>query len=217
MLPGMNLSEALRALDGPTSVIVSDDGSRLVTFRHGDAWRVGFRLTRAGDKPGPWEMAEFATVYTGSESATAEMLRRLPLGELLRQARSLVTRSQGGEPALRSGRVRLVDLGEAHLASFLADGRGRSRRTDEDYAWLAWEYLLLVWDGDRSPAKTLSERHGHGSAAVWSNRISEARRRGLLRSAQTKESGAHLTEKGERLLFPNGLHDDAGAHEPPLV
>lgn len=204
----MNLSDALSVLHGPSSVTPAEDGARLVVLRHGESWRVGFRLVRAGDRPGPWEMTEFATLYTGSESATAEMLRRLPLGELLRQARRLVSDPLDNVPVQRAGRLRLVDLDAAGLAPFLSDGRGRTKRTDEDFARLAWQYLLLVWDGDRTPAKTLSERHGHGSPAVWSNRISEARRRGLLRSAQTREAGAHLTDKGERLLFPNGLGDE---------
>lgn len=204
----MTLSDALHALDGPTFVTRNSDGTRLVTLRHGDSWRVGFRLVRAGERPGPWEMVEFATLYTGRGSATAEMLRRLPLGELLQQARSLVSDPLDNVPVQKIGKIELVDLDAVHLAPFLVDGRGQAKRTDEDYAWLAWEYLMLVWQGDRTPAKRLSERHGHGSPAVWSNRISEARRRGLLKKATTRESGAHLTEKGERLLFPNGLSDE---------
>ncbi len=204
----MNLSEALAALDGPSSVSRTEGGYRLVVLRHGDSWRVGFRLVRVGGGPGPWEVAEFGTLYTGTESVTAEMLRRLPLGELLRQARSLVADPLDNVPVQRVGSLRFVDLDAAQLAPFLVDGRGQPRRTDEDYAQLAWVYLGLVWQGDRTPAKTISERHGHGSPAVWSNRISEARRRGLLKQARTRESGAHLTKKGERLLFPNGLYEE---------
>ena len=94
-------------------------------------------------------------------------------------------------------------------AAFLVDGRGRRKRTDEDFARLAWEYVLLVNEGDPSPAKTLSNRLG-GSAAVWANRISEARRRGLLTSPEPGEAGGHLTDKGEELMgYPFGHPGDS--------
>ena len=178
---------------------------RIVVLRHDD-WRVGFRLMHR--RPGPWEMVEFSALYTGKGSTTAEELRRLPLGALLRRARGLVSGSVDQGPAATSGRLRIVDLDRANLAAFLVDGRGRQKRTDEDFARLAWEYVLLVNEGDPSPAKTLSERLG-GSAAVWANRISEARRRGLLTTPQPGEAGGQLTDNGEALMgYPFGHPDE---------
>jgi hypothetical protein len=68
-----------------------------------------------------------------------------------------------------------------------------------------------VTEGDPSPAKTLSDRLG-GSAAVWANRISEARRRGLLTSPEPGEAGGHLTDKAEALL--GHPFDDPADDEP---
>jgi hypothetical protein len=194
----VSLSEAVADLEGESLVrAVPREHTRLVVVRHGEDWRVGFRLTH--DKPGPWEMVEFAALYTGTGAATAEMLRRLPLGALLRTARSLVSHPFDSRTVEDPKSVKLVGVTEAALAPFLVDGRGKRKRTDEDFARLAWEYFLLVQEGDPSPAKTLSERLG-GSAAVWANRISEARRRGLLTSPERGEAGGHLTETADALL-----------------
>ncbi len=60
---------------------------------------------------------------------------------------------------------------------------------------------MLIQEGDRSPAKTISERMGGGSPAVWANRISEARKRGLLSEVRPGRPGGELTEKAHDLLF----------------
>jgi hypothetical protein len=188
----------MKDLEGEALVrAIPREHTRLVVVRHGDAWRVAFRLTH--DKPGPWEMVEFGALYTGEGSPTAEMLRRLPLGALLRKARGLVSHPFDDRPIEDPTSIKFADLTEMALAPFLVDGRGRRKRTDEDFARLAWEYYVLVSEGDPSPAKTLSERVG-GSAAVWANRISEARRRGLLTSPEPGEAGGHLTDRAEALL-----------------
>lgn len=204
----MTLSQALADLRGEHLVrSVPGEADRFVVVRHGDDWRVGFRLTHR--RPGPWEMVEFSALYAGAGTPTAEDLRRLPLGALLRKARALVSGAADQLPSEKVGRLRIVDLDRANLAAFLVDGRGRRKRTDEDFARLAWEYVLLVNEGDPSPAKTLSNRLG-GSAAVWANRISEARRRGLLTAPEPGEAGGHLTDRGEELMgYPFGRPDDS--------
>jgi hypothetical protein len=124
----VNLSDALHALDGQSDVTPTGDGARLVALRHNGSWRVAFRLARAANGRGPWEMTEFATTYTGSGSATVEMLRRLPLGELLRQARGLVAVPLDNVPTEKVGGMDfVVDLDAVHLAPFFVDGRGRAR------------------------------------------------------------------------------------------
>jgi hypothetical protein len=206
----VSLTEAMTELQGESLVrAVPGEHTRLVVVRHGADWRVGFRLTH--NKPGPWEMVEFGALYTGSGTATAEMLRRLPLGALLRQARGLVSHPFDDRPVEDPKRIKLATPTEMALAPFLVDGRGRRKRTDEDFAQLAWEYYALVTEGNPSPAKTLSDRLG-GSAAVWANRISEARRRGLLTSPGPGEAGGHLTDKAEALL--GHPFDDPADDEP---
>ncbi len=69
------------------------------------------------------------------------------------------------------------------------------------------EYVTLIQEGDRSPAKTISERMGSGSPAVWANRISEARKRGLLTEVRSGQSGGELTEKAHELLFGTDPED----------
>ena len=203
----MSLSQTIGELEGESLVrAVPGEDSRLVVLRHGDDWKVGFRLIH--DRPGPWQMTEFSAVYTGDGSATAEMLRRLPLGDLLRRARRAVSRPTDDQPVQSTKLFRPSDIDAMRLAAFLVDGRGRRKRTDEDFAQLAMVYLLLVTDGDPAPAKSLSERHG-GSPAVWANRISEARRRGLLTSPQPGAAGGYLTDKGEAILgYPLGHPDN---------
>jgi hypothetical protein len=204
----VTLSQAIADLQGSSLVrAVPRENTRLVVVRHGDDWRVGFRLTHS--RPGPWEMVEFGALYTGEGPTSAEMLRRLPLGALLREARGLVSRPSDDMPAKGPEGPQLVDFDSAAFGAFLVDGRGKRKRTDEDFARLALEYVRLVSEGDPSPAKTLSERLS-GSSAVWANRISEARRRGLLTTPQPGEAGGHLTDKGEQLLdYPFGHPDEA--------
>ena len=84
----------------------------------------------------------------------------------------------------------------------MEDARGRESRDDQAYAGLAWEYALLIQDGDRSPAKTLAEKYG-GASGTWANRIAEARRRSLLTAVKAGEAGGGLTDKAMKLLHPN--------------
>jgi hypothetical protein len=200
-----NLSNVVDALTGDSSVTAADDGSRLVALRHSREWRVGFRLTRQSDRPGQWDMEEMAVRYTGSGTASVHDVRSLPLGGLLTQARSLVSQASTALPVTVAGRLTIVDLDATRLAPFLADGRGRGRRSDADFAKLALVYAQLVAEGNRAPAKALSERHGSGSAATWANRVNEARRRGLLTEVKPGQSGGSLTAKAERLL---GFEDE---------
>jgi hypothetical protein len=58
---------------------------------------------------------------------------------------------------------------------------------------------LLVQDGDRKPAKTLAERHG-GASGTWTNRVAEARKRGLLTAVKSGEAGGGLSDKAIEIL-----------------
>ena len=189
------LSQALRQHEGQSSVIALGADVRLVVLTHEDQWRAGFHLSRP---PGSalWRMEEFATLYVGQGVAAAEGIRRLPIGGLLARARKLVSQAR---PKATPGPF--TSPSNLALAGFRESGRGRGRRTDRDFAELAMEYVMLIQEGDRSPAKTISERTGGGSPAVWANRISEARKRGLLTEVRPGQSGGELTEKAHELLF----------------
>jgi len=200
MNPPTNLSEALDHQSGTSSHTVLVDGSHLVTINHGRSWRVGFRITsqpKAGR--GQLDVSDVAVRHVGSGRMAAQDVRNLPIGKLLAQARNLVSGSLAVPSTVVAG-IEFVDIDSGRLAAFLVDGRGGPKRTDADYAKLALVYALLVESGSRSPAKALHERHGHGSPAVWANRVSDARKRGLLSKIPSGESGGHLTAKAERLL-----------------
>lgn len=196
------LSDALHDHEGASSVTAAGDGDLLIVFSHEDTWRVAFRLTPPGNGRGPWRMSEFASLYVGSGFVTSEDLRRLPIGTLLGQARELARAS------VRPTAGPFHKPSDLSLSGFREDGRGRGKRTDRDFAELAQEYTFLVEDGDRSPAKTLSERIGSGSPAVWANRISEARQRGLLSEVSPGKSGGGLTAKAHELLFGSDPADE---------
>jgi hypothetical protein len=192
MVRRVSLSDALSNLRGTSSMeAVGRDGERVVALRVGRDWRVAFRLVR--DAAEGWRVTEFAAAHDGGLSGM-DPLRRLPLGQLLAQARQLA-----GDP-LPTGSA-LVSLRGNNLASFLREGRGRGRRPDLDYARLALEYVLLVQDGCTSPAREMSRRAGRGSVQVWTDRLTEARRRGLLSDPSPGVAGGELTEKAHALLF----------------
>lgn len=186
----VSLSDALADLAGSSSTELSDDGSRLVALRHGD-WRVAFRLTSADGRT--WDVTEFGTLHDGGGLSGMEPLRRLPLGQLLTDARRLA-----GDPA--PGGLAQTSSTARSLAPFLDDGRGRGSRPDRDLAWLAYEYVMLLQEGHRSPARAISEKVGGGSPQVWTDRITEARRRGLLTMSRPGVAGGELTEKALTLL-----------------
>jgi hypothetical protein len=187
-----SLGDLLDEMDGPDARLALDDDTFLIGLRHEEKWSIGFRLRWHGGR-GQWVMADLLVRCDGDEGATAEQVRRLPLGGLLDRARGMaVIAPRAGSP--------FVKLDKLNLAPFLTSGHHGLRRTDRDYALLALEYVFLIEDGDPSPAKTLSEKHGHGSPSVWANRIRDARRRGLLTPTKRGQPGGQLTAKAAEVL-----------------
>jgi hypothetical protein len=175
------ISEALES--GSDGVLwTGEDGSRVVVVTH-EGWRVGVRLTARGRR------AAEVSFRPPEPIAGLDQLRQLPLGELLRQARHLVA----GPP--QSPFRSIVSL---RLSGWADARRGHSQDVS-DYAWLAFEYVLWKNDGERSPARRIGERFGHGSLKVWSNRIRRARELGLW---EYDHGEPRLTKRGERLLPP---------------
>ncbi|MDN4175572.1 hypothetical protein QWY28_21595 [Nocardioides sp. SOB77] len=166
-----------------------DSGTWLFGWLVSDA-RVGMRLT---DKPSEPSLTEVAFVPAEDDGGlTPTAVRAVALGALYAQAREdvAVSRRQVGE---------FTSPDRVRLDAFLTPRRGVPLR-DKDYAGLAQEYAFLVEDGDRSPARTLSAKYGNGSPGQWSNRIGEARRRGLLTPGERGKPSGELTDKAERLL-----------------
>ncbi|MEU4155726.1 hypothetical protein [Actinoplanes sp. NPDC026670] len=72
---------------------------------------------------------------------------------------------------------------------------GRNGRRDIDYARLAREYVDLVKQGEH-PLRGLVAEYG-STATRWSNRVSEARKRGVITGSR---GTARLTDYARNLL-----------------
>jgi len=212
----MTLSAAMEAAFMPEAVmpvIRVGEGKRdsFVVLRHHDGeqdWLVAFRFAAVDDRLGERRPVEFA-VRQVDEAApsgmTSKTIRSLPIGELLGAARRGLSADRGGTPT--ASKLKFVDVSALRLAPFLEDARGRQPRDDKAYAGLAFEYALLVQDGDRTPAKTLADRHG-GASGTWANRVAEARKRGLLTAVKSGEAGGGLSDKAIELLRPGWSPED---------
>jgi hypothetical protein len=190
------LSEMLETQRGSEKVHVTPDDQALVGFRldggRHAGWRMGFRLQRPGAHSS-WRVVE-VTLLTpdGVQDFGAASIRHLPLGHYLAKARGAAT------AAAPPSRPRLAQPSDVDLLSAFAR---RGPKRDLDYALLALRYTELVRAGDRRPAETIAGEAGHGSAAVWTNRLAEARnKRGLLTPVKRGETGGELTPRALSLL-----------------
>ncbi|MEU8079250.1 hypothetical protein AB0B31_27865 [Catellatospora citrea] len=136
---------------------------------------------------------------------TSRTIRALPIGELLAEAK----RAAGNlaEQTAKTAHRVLANPSDYALMAFRADRRGKSERSDTDYAELALEYAILLQRGVRSPIREFADTYG-GVPGTWANRISEARRRGLLTPAKSGEAGGALTDKALELLGPGPGWDE---------
>ncbi|WP_432485328.1 hypothetical protein [Kineococcus esterisolvens] len=201
------LERVMAAMRSAEAVETDGASGYYVALRHA-SYRVAFHLSREGAS-GEWLAQTFTVQPEGVESLTGSSIRALPIGQLLARARSLASAAaRGGVSKRRTGKSpRLARPSEVQLSTFLRDGRGGPARSDLDYARLALEYVLRVEDGDRAPAVSLANQYG-STPGTWTNRITEARRRGLLTPVKRGESGGRLTEQAEQLLFGNDPTDD---------
>jgi hypothetical protein len=192
------LGELLDSQRGAQAIHETSDGETLVGFRIHDGphkgWRLGFRLQRRDDFA-PWEVEEVTVRPARGQGVGAADIRNLPLGRYLAKARSAATAQEAGAPSAEQRLVRPSDIDV--LLAFASRGPKR----DLDYAQLALRYTQLVQAGDRKPAETIAAEAGHGSPAVWTNRLVQARnKRGLLTAAKRGEAGGELTPKALNLL-----------------
>lgn len=109
------------------------------------------------------------------------------------------------EDGLRACSARLRAEGADQLFGVTFDEQvlrrrpGRAGRGDYEYAALAAEYVDLCTAGDRSPVKTMAERHAFSRSQI-NNLISEARRRELLTREGAGRVGGSLTRKAMEVL-----------------
>lgn len=156
-----------------------------------EGWTVTVTLAR-DDQTGPWGIQEFAC-RPPDPSVNGRDMRALPFGLLLARARK-----QASQEARRADTHAV--LAQPSDVALLTFREGKRKRTDRDYAELAVEYALLVQEGERNVPSRLAQQFG-GSVSTWTNRITEARKRGMLtRLAARGEAGGTVTAKALAVL-----------------
>lgn len=159
-----------------------------------EGWLLGLRLLPEGDVFPVVETTFLAMDDHEADGLTTGVLRDVPLGEIIKKARfdaAAVRRVVSDEAAARV---------EEWLASWRVGARGsRAKRPNLAYAALAARYVELVREGERAPAAILARQLGM-SAVTVSQRVREARERGLLTRTAAGTAGGELTPKALGLL-----------------
>lgn len=156
-------------------------------------WRIALDFTLDGRVTCVAVLAEPDTEDAG---ITARMLSRMPLGQILTEARAFMYREQRSlQKALPAERRTVVP----EIVAELSRRPGRKGKSDLPYVEIAAEYVDLL-SRSRSPIQELAKsRQLRASRAR--NIVHEARRRGLLSSpGQTGSAGGQLTQKALDLL-----------------
>lgn len=125
--------------------------------------RARLRLAEAN---GTLSVADVSLTSDSGEGIAASSLSRAPYAKWIRAAKDAVGHQRP--------RGRLKRASDLYVMAFLEDGRGKAARSDEDYANLAWLYVMRG-ESAHSLARDLATRHG-GSIQTWRNRLSRAKR-----------------------------------------
>ncbi|MFZ3498020.1 hypothetical protein ACODT5_33170 [Streptomyces sp. 5.8] len=147
----------------------------------------GWGVAVVSDLGAPWDgptslevTARDVDAVVETDGITAELLRKLPMGEIRKQLKQI--RAQLGSAVSPGGSGVVLERVE----------------TDLEYALMAREYLRLVEQGFRSPIARLADGWGMSRNTI-SGRIRRARAMGFL-DGPTGKPADRLTEKSRRLL-----------------
>lgn len=126
----------------------------------------------------------------------SNLLKEIPIGELLSEVRSSVADFEDIENAYHAfdSKDRFRDL----ISSAHWPGRGIPA-SEKTYAALAFCYLDGLRSGETRPVEELAAVMGCKRSTA-SNRLADARAKGFLSSAGAGSSGGQLSEKAQRLL-----------------
>ncbi len=154
-------------------------------------WRGIVTLAESVPGGGDWSVVGVEVSALDGSALNAASLRALPWGEVLHRARAEVE-----APSWRSPFVKPSEL---FLAAFTVDRRGKSPRSERDYAELAYAYVHMLDDGERHKAAARwAEQYPGRSAQRWRMDI----RRAKERYVETSEDGTlMLSEEGWALVF----------------
>lgn len=129
--------------------------------------------------------------WKSATTPSARLLRRVPFGELVADAREMLIRRAQKMPDL-------PQLQRVHdLAAALAERPGRRGRQDIEYARIAREYVARL--DEPAPVRALSEAL-FLSEQRTRNVLMEARQRGLLTTPPKGRAGGKLTAKAKAIL-----------------
>lgn len=168
------------------------DGFHVVTRLEG-GWLLGLRLVRRAGRHEVVE-AQFLSFQAEGAGLSTGFLRTVPLGQIIDAARAHA--AEVAEVISGEAAARLFEL----LEPWRRDARTSDVTRDEtSYAALVARYVELVSRGDRKPADTIGKELGM-SAVTVSQRVREARQRGLLTDAPPGKPGGDLTELAYHLL-----------------
>lgn len=147
------------------------------------------------DANGGLAVTEVTISSEAGEGIAASALTRAPYARWIRAAKDEVHRQRP--------RGRLRRASDLYVAPFLEDGRGKAGRSDEDFANLAWLYVLRG-ESSRSLARDLATQHG-GSVQTWRNRLTKAKRFTCMTEAVDEDGRVQerlaLTNEAMRLIF----------------
>ena len=169
-----------------------DDGARWVCVVATRSLTVGVELTEEVVGSGDW-LVTGVEVRPAEGAVTVSSLRSAAYGDVIRRARAEVVKSAASRPK------RIFARAGDPPAAFRSDRRGRSARTDEDYALLASAYLSMRPESRRQAAARWAKDFPEGgNRRTWINR--------LVRARQFVE-GDYLTDEGMALVFGDDWQD----------
>lgn len=153
-------------------------------------WRGVVALVESVPGGADWAVVGVEVSALDGSALSAGKLRAAPWGGLLDQARAKVEATSTQSP--------LLSPSDVYLAAFTVDRRGKSARTERDYAGLAFAYLNFGQERGHKAASHWAAKYGSRSPQRW--RMDIKRARGTYLEADS-DGILGLTDEACLLLF----------------
>jgi hypothetical protein len=194
-----NLAEAVAMSSKVLDLIPNGSGGRWFCVMERGGLKIGVELMEESPGGGDWSVVG-TEVRPVSGALTVAMLRDAPYGDAVRVARAEILKTvQARKPFVSPSDP---------PAAFRADRRGRSPRTDDDFALLASAYLALGKGSRQHAAAHWAERWPEGGTkGTWSNRLVRAKKfvETILWDGKDEEV---LTDEGMARVYGAGWASD---------
>ncbi|QIX27592.1 hypothetical protein ncot_14015 [Nocardioides sp. JQ2195] len=159
-------------------------------------WRGAVTLAESVPGGGDWSVVGVEVSALDGSALSAARLRAVPWGELLERARVQVAGSSRRSP--------FVSPSDTFLTAFTVDRRGKSARTERDYAELAAAYLAFGQERGHKAASHWAKKFGNRSAQRWRMDIKRAKEHYL---EPTPEGTLALTDEAWLLIYGEDFFD----------